>query len=111
MGLFGLASVNINQRMKEIGIRKVLGANILNLVNLINRQFLLLLIISSIIATPLGFIMVKGLMGSVHQYHIPISVSQFIFTFVIILFTAAATISSLLYRAANINPVDTLKYE
>jgi len=111
MGLFGLASVNINKRIKEISVRKVLGAKTLGLMNLINRQFLVLLIISSFIATPLGYLMVKAIMGSVHHYHIPISISQFVFTFVIILLTAVLTISSLLYRAANINPVETLKYE
>ena len=111
MGLFGLASINITKRTKEIGIRKVLGANILGLFNLINKQFLILLIISAIIAGPLSYVLVKSIMDNMHQFHIPITVNHFIFTFLMILFTAVATISALIYRATNINPVESLKYE
>jgi putative ABC transport system permease protein len=111
MGLFGLASININKRTKEIGIRKVLGANVLSLLNLMNTQFLKLLIISTIIASPLSYLMIKSMMDNMHKFHIPITAGQFVLTFILILFTAITTISALIYRAANINPVETLKYE
>jgi ABC-type antimicrobial peptide transport system permease subunit len=111
MGLFGLASVTITNRMKEIGVRKVLGATILSLLKLINKQFLLLIAISTMIAMPISYLMIKAVIESIHQYHIPISYTHFISSFILIVFTSALTISSLIYRATRLDPVRILKYE
>lgn len=111
MGLFGLASVNIANQTKEIAVRKVLGAEKFGLIKLINKQFVILLLIAMIIATPLAYQMTKSVMDAMHGFHLPITTIHFIFTSIIILFTAILTTSSLIYRAACINPAEALKYE
>ncbi len=112
MGLFGLVSISITKRMKEISIRKVLGANLFSIFKLMNREYLLLLTISSVIAAPLSYKIIKSIMDSMNQlYHVPVSAIYFIITFIMIIVTAAFTVSSLLYKAANTNPVDSLRDE
>ncbi|MFC1725296.1 ABC transporter permease [candidate division KSB1 bacterium] len=111
LGLFGLASVNISKRKKEIGIRKVHGAGVFSLLKLVNKEFLVLIVISSVIATPVSYLLVKSALEAIHDYFIPITAVFFIFTFIVILVTSILSISSLLYKAANTNPVNTIRNE
>jgi len=70
VGLFTLVSINIQSRTKEIGIRKVLGASILRIATLINRPFIIIVGISSLVAAGSGVVLAGGLMGTIWTYHV-----------------------------------------
>ncbi|MFC1555389.1 ABC transporter permease, partial [candidate division KSB1 bacterium] len=111
MGLFGIVSVSITRRMKEIGIRKALGAGMMNIMNLMNKEYLILLAVSTVIGAPLSYFLMGKAFDGIHAYHIPVSVTHMVIVFTLVILTTVLTVSSLLYRAGRTNPVDTLKYE
>jgi len=110
LGLFGLATFIIEQRTKEIGIRKVLGSSVNALVLLLSKDFTKWIIISNIIAIPVSwYLMQKWLQN--FAYQIKITAEFFIISFAVSLLIALLTISLRTIRSANANPVDALKYE
>jgi len=110
LGLFGLATFSAEQRIKEIGIRKVLGASITNLVGLLSTDFLKLVIIAAVIASPLAwFVMNKWLQS--FAYRTNISWVVFAATTLIALFIALLTISFQAIKAAVANPITSLRSE
>jgi ABC-type antimicrobial peptide transport system permease subunit len=111
MGLFGLVSISIDKRMREISIRKVLGATIAHVVRIVNKEFVTVLLVSTVVASPLGYLLLKSLFDSYYEYHIPIALPPFVFTFALIAVTSLITISSLIYKVVVSNPVDILREE
>ncbi len=110
LGLLGLASYSTTQRTKEIGIRKVLGASVQGIINLISKEFIQLVIISFFIATPIAwFFMHKWLED--FAYRISISWWIFILAGAMALFIALITVSFLAIKAAIVNPVKSLRTE
>lgn len=110
LGLFGLAAFSAEQRVKEIGVRKVLGANVFSIVALLSKDFLKLVGIAIIIATPIAwYAMNRWLMD--FAYKPPISWMVFVITAAIALFIALFTISFQAIRAATANPVKSLRTE
>jgi putative ABC transport system permease protein len=110
MGLFGLASYSTIQRTREIGIRKVFGASVTGIVNMLSIEFLQLVIISSLIAFPLAwFAMNKWLQD--FAYRIAIGWWVFALAGVIALVIVFATVSFQAVKAAIANPVDCLRSE
>jgi putative ABC transport system permease protein len=110
LGLFGLATFSAEQRIKEIGVRKVLGASVAGIVALLSKDFLKLVGISIIIASPLAwFVMHKWLQD--FAYRINISWVVFAITTAIALLIALLTISFQAIRAAIANPVKSLRTE
>jgi putative ABC transport system permease protein len=110
LGLFGLATYAAEQRIKEIGIRKVLGASVNNIVEMLSRDFIKLVLISSIIAFPIaGWAMYSWLQD--FAYRITIPWWAFLLAGAIALFIALATISFQAVRAAVANPVKSLRTE
>ena len=110
MGLFGLASYSTIQRTREIGIRKVFGASVTGIVNMLSIEFLQLVIISSLIAFPLAwFAMNKWLQD--FAYRIAIGWWVFALAGVIALVIAFATVSFQAVKAALANPVESLRSE
>ncbi|NTS41323.1 ABC transporter permease [Flavisolibacter sp. BT320] len=110
LGLFGLATFTAEQRTKEIGIRKVLGASVVGVVSLLSKDFLKLVMIAVVIASPLAWWgMNKWLQNFAYQSGIGWAV--FALTFFIALFIAFATISFQAIRAAIANPVKSLRCE
>lgn len=110
LGLFGLAAFSAEQRQKEIGIRKVLGASVSGIVGLLSKDFLKLVIIAMAIATPLAWWgMSKWLQA--FAYKVPISWWMFALAGLIAVFIALFTVSSQAIRAALSNPVKSLKTE
>jgi putative ABC transport system permease protein len=108
LGLLGLASLVTEQRKKEIGIRKVQGASIKGIVKLISREFLILVIISNVIAWPVAyFFMNKWLIS--FAYRIDISLWIFIGSGVLVLLIAMLTVSVQAVKAAMANPVNSLE--
>jgi putative ABC transport system permease protein len=110
LGLLGLASYSTLQRTREIGIRKVLGASVPGIVNLLSKDFLILVIISFFIATPVSwFFMHKWLQD--FAYRINISWWIFVLAGILAVVIALATISFQAIRAAMSNPVKSLRSE
>jgi putative ABC transport system permease protein len=110
LGLFGLASFSAEQRVREIGIRKVLGASIGSVVMMLTKDFLKLVLIAMLIASPLAwFIMHKWLQD--FAYQTPISWVVFLITFLSTMTITIATISFHAIRAGLANPVKSLKTE
>lgn len=108
LGLFGLASYSAEQRAREIGIRKVLGASVSRLVGMLNLEFIILISIACIIAFPLAWWFMNNWLKS-YSYRIEISWFVFILAGLVAIIIAILTISSQALRAATTNPTKTLK--
>jgi putative ABC transport system permease protein len=110
LGLLGLASYSTMQRTREIGIRKVLGASVPNIVNLLTKDFLKLVAIAIIVASPIAwFAMHKWLQD--FAYRIPIAWWVFAIAAFLAVFIAVVTVSFQAIRAAVSNPSDSLRTE
>jgi putative ABC transport system permease protein len=110
LGLTGLASFTTSMRTREIGIRKVLGADVLQMVNLIFRDMLKLIIISVVLAIPFAYILIKVWLSG---FAYSASLDPFIFAFsaALAILLAYLIVSYHSLRVARSNPVNTLKYE
>ena len=110
LGLFGLVTYAAEQRVREIGIRKVLGANVANVVVMISKDFLKLVCIASIIGFPLAWWATYKWLQD-YAYRIDIGWWVFLVTGFVALFIAFATVSFQAIRAAVANPVESLRTE
>ena len=110
LGLLGLTSFMAEQRTKEIGIRKALGAGVKDIVSLLTKSFMILVGIAYIIAVPLAWYFMKLWLEDFY-YRIDISLGVFISAFILSMLIAFITVFFLAYRAANSNPVKSLRYE
>ncbi|CCG98226.1 Macrolide export ATP-binding/permease protein macB [Fibrella aestuarina BUZ 2] len=108
LGLFGLASFNVEQRTKEIGIRKVLGATVGNVVLMLSGDFLKLVVIAIVIASPLAWYVMQRWLEN-FAYQIQIGPSVFVLTALVALLITIATVSFQSIRAALMNPVKSLR--
>jgi putative ABC transport system permease protein len=110
LGLFGLATYMAEQRTKEIGVRKVLGASVNSLVNLLSKDFLKLVIISLIISVPFAWLlMYKWLQNFAFRINIPWW--AFVLAGFITVMIAVLTTSFQAIKAAIANPVKSLRSE
>ncbi len=110
LGLLGLVAFTVNKRTKEIGIRKILGANILSVVVLLVREFFVLVALSNFLAWPVGwYVMNKWLRN--FAYKTNISIEIFLITGSFSLLIAIVTVGYQVIKAACANPVDSLRYE
>jgi ABC-type antimicrobial peptide transport system permease subunit len=110
MGLFGVSMFTAGQRIKEIGIRKVLGATVANITVLLSKDFIFLIGISLIVASPVAlYIMYRWLQG--FAYRAPVSVWVFLLSGAVALFLGLVTVSFQAIKAAMANPVKSLRTE
>ena len=110
LGIFGLAAFVAEQRTKEIGIRKVLGASIPMLWKLLSKDFVVLVIISCFVAVPIGYYFMNNWLQK-YEYRMEISGWIFLLTCVGALAITLATVSYQAIRAAMMNPVKSLRSE
>ncbi len=110
MGLFGLVSYSIEVRTKEIGIRKVLGADVKSISTLMSKDFIKWTLIANIFAWPLAYLAVSKWLDG-FAYKTSIGFSIFIAAAVIVLLIALITVSIQAIRAASANPVKAIRYE
>jgi len=110
LGLFGMASFTAEQRTKEIGIRKVLGASITNIIFLISKDFLVLLFVSNVIAWPIAYYLMDKLLNN-YAYRTSIAAWVFIVSGMMAVCIALLTVCVKIVRVAHSNPVDSLRYE
>lgn len=110
LGLLGLTSITMSKRTKEIGIRKILGASVPGLVQLLTREFAVLVVLANILAWPLAFFALEWWLEA-FSYRIDLSLIVFAGIGLLTLGIALATISYQSVRTARANPVSSLRYE
>jgi putative ABC transport system permease protein len=110
LGLFGLASYTVEQRTKEIGIRKVFGADESVILRLISRDFLILTMIAIIIAIPVAYYFMSNWLEN-YVYRSKIGVPLLLFAGLLTILITFLTISYKAYQAAIMNPSDSIKTE
>ena len=110
LGLFALAAYLAEQRTKEIGIRKVLGATITGIISLVSKEFLKWVIIANIIAWPITWFALRDWLNG-YTYHTRLSPEIFIYALLLSLFIALLTVTSQAVKSALKKPVNAIKYE
>lgn len=110
LGLFGLVAYMTEQRTKEIGIRKALGASVPGIMVLLSKEFLRLVLVAAVIVTPLAYLSMDRWLQD-FAYHIDIGASPFLLAGLLALAIALLTVSSQAIKAALTNPVEALRYE
>ncbi|MCB0844798.1 MAG: FtsX-like permease family protein, partial [Bacteroidetes bacterium] len=102
---------NILRRMREISIRKVLGASIAHIIGLINREYLVIFSIAGLLGVGAGYFSAEVLLSSIFEYHNGVSLTAFLMAIGALLSVCVVTVGSKVYRAANANPTDVLRSE
>jgi ABC-type antimicrobial peptide transport system permease subunit len=110
-GLFSLVSIQLQKRTKELGIRKILGAPLTNIVFISSKLFLIILIVSFAIGSFMGSFLVNKLMDTVWEYYVAIDIRVISLSIIILFVIAVATVSLRIYKASITNPADALRYE
>jgi putative ABC transport system permease protein len=110
LGLFGLTTFTVEQKTKEIGVRKAMGSTVLNLYYIISREIFILISVSALIAWPLVYY-IAGKWLENFYYRINLSIFTFLVGFIIALTVGTLTITYQIIRAARVNPAQSLKYE
>jgi putative ABC transport system permease protein len=110
LGIFGLSSFTAEQRTKEIGIRKVLGATVSNIISHITKEFVVLIVTANVIIWPLAYFIMNRWLQT-FAYRIDIGWWSFILAGITVLFVSLLTVSWQIIRAATANPADSLRYE
>jgi len=111
IGLFSLVSLNINRRMKEMGIRKVLGASIQHITFKIGKEFLIIFLVASIIGSVAGYYLAAMLMGSIWTYYVEIGPVIALISILILFLVSLITVGGKIFRAATVVPAEILSEE
>lgn len=111
LGLFGLSTFAVERRIKEIGIRKVLGASVAGITKMLISNFLFLVTIANVIALPIGCYLMNMMIQFLYAYPVSIGFEIMFFTAVITFVVAFITVSSQTLKTAFVNPVESLRYE
>jgi len=110
-GLYSMASLNIQKRMKEIGVRKVLGASMTNILRLINTEFAIILLVAGIFGSVGGYYLTDGLLSSLYAQRISVGALPLVVCSVFVILVGISATSVTIWGAAKENPVKALKAE
>ena len=110
LGIFGLAAFTAEQRTKEIGVRKILGASISHIIGLISKEFIILLTLANVIAWPTAYALMDKMLSN-YAYRTGMSFWIFLLAGALAYTIALVTVSYQALKAARTNPVNTLRYE
>ncbi|MBA4056162.1 MAG: macrolide export ATP-binding/permease MacB, partial [Marivirga sp.] len=110
IGLFGLSAITIQTRRKEIGIRKVVGANVSTIVKIVSKEFVILVTIGSMIGLPLSWYAMNAWLSK-FAYKIDITADVFVISVIACVLIAFGSVIFNALRAAHTNPVDSLRSE
>ena len=110
LGLLGLASFTAEQRTKEIGIRKVMGASVCGVVFMLSKEFTKWVIVSNIIAWPVAYFAMQKML-EMYAYRVKVGFEILFLSGLVALTIALLTVSYQAFRAAQANPVESLRYE
>ena len=111
IGMYNLVSIDIVRRTKEMGIRKIQGAPLINITWLASRKFMFVVLIASLLGSAGGYYLSKSLLDSIWDHFVDISVITLILSSFILIFATTVTISYKIVTAALRNPVESLRYE
>ena len=111
IGLFTLVSLNIEKKMKEIGVRKVLGASVANIAGVINLEFIINLGIATIIGGTFGYLVANWLMDSIWEYYLELSLISLSISVAVMIAIAVAAVGQKTIYTALLNPTKTLRDE
>lgn len=111
LGLLGMVVFTVENRTKEVGVRKVMGASTTGIMLLLSKDFIKLMLLAAVIAMPLSYLFFDQIFLRVQTYKIPIGVTEIVVSITVMMVLGLATILSQTARAAKANPVDTLHYE
>ena len=111
VGLFTLVSLNVITRIKEIGIRKVLGARVRGIVNLLNRPFIVIILISAVVGSVSAYFLMELLLSSIFHYYQAVTIISMFIPLVILSVISLSTSTGRVLIAARRNPVESLRYE
>ncbi len=110
LGMVGSAAYSAEQKSKEIGIRKVCGAGVSNIILLLYRKFIKWIILANLAAWPIAYLMMGQWLQS-FAYRVDISVGPFLISAIFALIIAVVSVSYQSIKAALANPIDSIKYE
>lgn len=110
-GLFTLVSLNVIKRMKEIGVRKVLGASVFNIARIVNIEFVIILVIAAALGSWGGYFQSNLIMGSIWRYYQAADILTFVVSIAMLFLISFLAIGYKVYKTATMNPVDSLKEE
>ena len=110
MGLFALASYAAEERRKEIGVRKTLGATVSSLVTLVSREFVLVVLIAAVVSSPIAWILTRGWLDN-FAYRTELGVGIFVLAGFVAMVIAQLTVAYHAFRAAQTDPVLALRDE
>lgn len=110
LGLIGLISYKLDQRIKEIGIRKVLGASVSQILSLLSKEVIVLIVVALVISIPLSYYAVSGWMND-FAYHIELSVLPFVGVAVLAVATILVIVAVRSFKTATANPINALRNE
>jgi putative ABC transport system permease protein len=111
IGLFGLASQRVQFKRKEICIRKIFGVPLVRAVLLVNGNFLLLIGVAAVIASPLSYMMLNELLDSIYTYRMGVNTTPFLISFALMGVTILITLSGKILQIARVNPANILRNE
>lgn len=111
LGLYTLVSINLIKRIKKIGVRKVLGGGLGHIVYLINKEYFLLLLISSSLGVTLGYYLIDSMIASIFRYYKPMDVYTFAIPALTIIVVSLTIASLKTLKSAQANPVESLRFE
>ncbi|MEM7298155.1 MAG: FtsX-like permease family protein [Bacteroidota bacterium] len=111
IGLYTLVSLNIIKRVKEIGVRKVLGATVNQIIYLLNSEFVWLLAISATLGAVGSYFALDALMGSIFEVYQPVTIVTIVLPLIALLLVAISIASARILSTALKNPVESLRYE
>ncbi len=110
LGLYGMTAYTLERKIKEIGVRKVLGARVNQLVWLINSRFIVLVVAASLVAIPVVYYLINQWLDT-FAYHTEIGWFSFVVSFILVVAIVGITVSALAFKASVTNPAKTLKSE
>ena len=111
MGLFGLLTFNLQRRLKEFGVRKVLGAGKASLIKLANKEYLWIMLVSFFMGAPLGFFLMSQLLELMYNDPLPITPLPFVLSITLMAMTITFTVTGQILNVTRVNPVDVLRTE
>jgi ABC-type antimicrobial peptide transport system permease subunit len=110
-GLYALLSLNIIRRMKEIGIRKIVGASVLNITKVLNTEFVIILSFASILGSLASYSWCNIIMSSIWKYYQGLNAWTFLIAITLMFTVSILTIAQKLFGVAKMNPIDTIRNE
>jgi putative ABC transport system permease protein len=110
-GLFTMVSLNIIKKMKEIGVRKVLGATIGNITRVINMKFMIILLIACVLGSGVGWFLSEMLMDSIWDFYQAANGITFVISASILILISVLSIGYKIYNTAKVNPAHVLRDE